>query len=386
MTTHSDSFNNSFRNDVDNLLSLLDTAEEIAAASPTAFTPSLDYNSMLEPTPLRPKGCHSTRHDEYLMKQLLFQQQAQAVQMPLSQESRANTSFSDLFSDTDDTPLDLEEAIFAPVIAGNMARELATPYAMNKGFTSNNSANLNNLFLFAHSCTPSKPVFTHCDSGFGSFPTAESIFSSKTSFNTPRVPNTSNPKVTSNRSCLSAPASVSSEESSCSSESSPAPVRFRKYQTCQWEARFQELLLFRQAHGHLLVPHSFPPNQKLAQWVKRQRHQHKRKNLGHHSTLTDDREARLLDAGFIFDSHRAVWYTRYETLKAFRLANGHCSIPSKFDDGSLNVWIKHQRRQYLLFKKGEKSTMTEERIAALDSIGFDWNPRNLVRSSFKFTL
>jgi hypothetical protein len=99
--------------------------------------------------------------------------------------------------------------------------------------------------------------------------------------------------------------------------------------------------------------------------------------MGHHSTLTDEREELLLDVGFIFDSHAAVWNARFETLKAFKLANGHCTIPTKFDDGSITVWIKHQRRQYLLYKRGDKSTMTEERISMLDSIGFDWNPRNL---------
>ncbi|KAG7340237.1 helicase domain protein [Nitzschia inconspicua] len=153
-----------------------------------------------------------------------------------------------------------------------------------------------------------------------------------------------------------------------------APVRFRTYQKCQWDDRFQELLIFHQEHGHLLVPHSYPPNQKLAQWVKRQRHQYKRKRLGHHSTLTDEREEKLSAVGFIFESHRAVWYARYETLKSFFLANGHCGVPAKYEDGSLNVWIKHQRRQYLLFMNGEESTMTEERIAALNSIGFNWNP------------
>ncbi|KAG7340250.1 helicase domain protein [Nitzschia inconspicua] len=158
-------------------------------------------------------------------------------------------------------------------------------------------------------------------------------------------------------------------------ECSCASFRFRKYQSSQWDDRFQELLLFCQEHGHVLVPHSYPPNQKLSQWVKRQRHQYKRKQMGHHSTLTDEREVQLLEAGFIFDSHRAVWQTRFESLKAFRMANGHCKVPTNFEDRSLVIWIKHQRRQYQFLINGEKSTMTEERIAALKSIGFNWNPR-----------
>ena len=45
--------------------------------------------------------------------------------------------------------------------------------------------------------------------------------------------------------------------------------RSRKYQAGQWDHRYNELLQFQAQHGHMLVPHSYPPNQKLAQWVKR---------------------------------------------------------------------------------------------------------------------
>jgi hypothetical protein len=47
------------------------------------------------------------------------------------------------------------------------------------------------------------------------------------------------------------------------------PKRTRKYQTGQWKERYADLLQFHEQHGHLFVPHSYPPNQKLAQWVKR---------------------------------------------------------------------------------------------------------------------
>jgi hypothetical protein len=45
--------------------------------------------------------------------------------------------------------------------------------------------------------------------------------------------------------------------------------RARKYQAGQWDHRLKELLDFQSQHGHTFVPHSYPPNQKLAQWVKR---------------------------------------------------------------------------------------------------------------------
>ncbi|KAG7338016.1 helicase domain protein [Nitzschia inconspicua] len=302
------------RRDLANLLSLLDTAEEVATSGSSTFMGrNTDYSILnsfsLEPTPIRPDYEIAIRKQHFLMKQNKQQMPLPAPKTPDELCVSTRSSFSDMFSCMDDQPLNLDEASMAPMVAGSLPDDfLYTP--PNKGVTQSFSFGENTLF-----------------------------------------PNTSN-----------------------------ASIRFRKYQTSQWEDRFKELLLFLKEHGHLLVPHSYPPNQKLAQWVKRQRHQYKRKQMGQHSTLTDVRQERLLDVGFIFDSHRAVWHSRFETLKAFTLANGHCSIPAKFDDGSLNVWIKHQRRQYLLFKKGEKSTMTEERIAALNSIGFDWNPRNLART------
>jgi hypothetical protein len=155
------------------------------------------------------------------------------------------------------------------------------------------------------------------------------------------------------------------------------PKRTRKYQTGQWNERYQELLKFRQENGHLFVPHSFPANQKLAQWVKRQRYQYKLKHSGHHSTLSDEREDLLSSVGFIWDSHAACWQEHFQSLEAFFMTHGHCNVPSDHPDSSLSIWSKHQRRQLKRFKAGLNSTMTEERFQCLESLGFDWNPRNL---------
>jgi hypothetical protein len=111
----------------------------------------------------------------------------------------------------------------------------------------------------------------------------------------------------------------------------------------------------------------------------RQRYQFRLKQLGEHSTLSNDREDLLNAVGFVWDSHQATWSDNFQTLKACFLANGHCCIPppqlSK-EEGSLNNWCKHQRRQYKRFQAGLDCTMTAERIRCLESIGFDWNPRH----------
>jgi Helicase associated domain len=54
-----------------------------------------------------------------------------------------------------------------------------------------------------------------------------------------------------------------------------------------------------------------------------------------------------------------------------------CNVPNTYSDTSLSLWCKHQRRQYNRLCKGLGSTMTQERYQALQSLGFDWNPRNL---------
>jgi hypothetical protein len=161
-------------------------------------------------------------------------------------------------------------------------------------------------------------------------------------------------------------------------ETIQAKQRSRKFQTGQWNERFQELLEFRTKHGHLFVPHHFPENQQLAQWVKRQRYQYKLKHLmGKHSTLSDDREQALQKVGFIWDSHAACWQERFEALKVFSLLHGHCNVPHNYHDPSLSIWCKHQRRQWKRQQKGQSSTMNNERYHRLNAIGFDWNPRNL---------
>lgn len=153
---------------------------------------------------------------------------------------------------------------------------------------------------------------------------------------------------------------------------------FRQYQADQWNDRFQELLDFKEATGHCLVPHDYPTNQKLAQWVKRQRYQYKLKQAGRHSTLTDVRQMELESFGFVWDSHQAAWDEKYETLKAFRMMYGHCNVPSHYsEDKALAVWIKCQRRQMKLLLKGQKTSLNECRISRLNGLAFEWNPRNL---------
>jgi hypothetical protein len=156
--------------------------------------------------------------------------------------------------------------------------------------------------------------------------------------------------------------------------------RIRSYQADLWGAKFEELAIFRKNAGHCLVPHNWANNVPLAQWVKRQRYQYKLKMKGEHSTMTAERESMLEDQlGFIWSSHDAVWEERLNETRDFRNHFGHCNVPSSYAENvKLSIWVKSQRRQYKLFRRGErKSTMTPDRIDKLTNIGFVWNPRNM---------
>ena len=145
--------------------------------------------------------------------------------------------------------------------------------------------------------------------------------------------------------------------------------RYRKYQEEQWSDRMDDLIRFRNKHGHCLVPYQYDHNQALAKWVKRQRYQYKLKQRGKHSTLCEERVSELTKAGFIWDSHNAAWEERYNELFHYWKRNGqNCnSIKSSLCSRELYIWIKAQRRQRL------QNLITKERIAKLDAIGFNWN-------------
>jgi Helicase associated domain len=95
------------------------------------------------------------------------------------------------------------------------------------------------------------------------------------------------------------------------------------------------------------------------------------------STITDERMELLSSIGFVFDSHLQSWEMKYASLVSFKEKHGHVGVPSKWHDKELAIWVKCQRRNYKLYCQGRKSAMTKERIALLEALDFNWNPRNL---------
>jgi hypothetical protein len=156
--------------------------------------------------------------------------------------------------------------------------------------------------------------------------------------------------------------------------------RPRQTQTSKWHNRFHQLSEFKATYGHCCVPNSISlSNPAFVQWVKRQRHQYKLKTEGQPSTLSDRRQQSLNEIGFVWDSHSSAWMERYNQLIEYRQEYGHCNVPTNWEHNrQLSVWVKSQRRQYKLYATGSRSTITAERVAMINSLNFDWNPRRLM--------
>jgi hypothetical protein len=149
--------------------------------------------------------------------------------------------------------------------------------------------------------------------------------------------------------------------------------RFRPYQAKLWKIKFAELMEFKQQMGHCCVPHTSGKHPSLARWVKTQRYQYKLKIEGKESTMTDERVVVLDEHGFIWDSHGAAWQERWNELAQYKGLYGNCNVPSNYSSNpQLATWIKCQRRQRKLYFEGKVNTTTPERMAKLESLGFEW--------------
>lgn len=144
----------------------------------------------------------------------------------------------------------------------------------------------------------------------------------------------------------------------------------------RWFKKFVELCHFKKETGHCLVPHGYSKNPPLARWVKRQRYQFKLRKEGKQSTISQERVILLEKIGFVWDSQASTWDNRFNELREFRRICSHCNVPSNFPaNPQLATWVKCQRRQRKLLMQGKLSNISRERIAELESLGFEWELR-----------
>lgn len=148
-------------------------------------------------------------------------------------------------------------------------------------------------------------------------------------------------------------------------------------QEAAWARHYSDLRAYKAKFGDCLVPLSYTDRPQLGLWVKEQRRHYMLLVQGRKSHMTQARIAQLESVGFVWDSHEATWWDRFNDLKAYQAVHGNCMVPTKYQPNPrLGTWVHHQRRQYRKLKHGKTSHMTHERMEALESIGFCWTPRS----------
>ena len=146
-----------------------------------------------------------------------------------------------------------------------------------------------------------------------------------------------------------------------------------------WETRLNDLRAYVNQHGDANVPKVYPPNPQLGYWVNEQRFQYQRMRNGKSSYMTE-RKAALLNAlhfRWSLRGSKRPFNEWMEALRRYKAKHGHINVPLKYSETpGLGTFVNNQRSEYRKYMNGNsKTSMTEERIKELESIGITWNLR-----------
>jgi hypothetical protein len=138
-----------------------------------------------------------------------------------------------------------------------------------------------------------------------------------------------------------------------------------------WDRQFQQLLQFRNEHGHCNVSGQFNGIPGLGSWVNQQR-QYKR--LGR---LSPERIRRLDEVGFVWQRENPRREKHLQALIEFKRRHGHFDVPSRWPENpSLAIWTANQRKFYA------QGCLPPGRQAQFEAIGFNWQRATVSRAGF----
>ena len=76
----------------------------------------------------------------------------------------------------------------------------------------------------------------------------------------------------------------------------------------------------------------------------------------------------------------AYWFSMFGVLKKFKDSHGHCYVPQT--GNGIEKWILTQQREYKKFVRGSSLTLDQTKVAALNSLGFNWDSRDSLWMSY----
>jgi hypothetical protein len=144
------------------------------------------------------------------------------------------------------------------------------------------------------------------------------------------------------------------------------------------------LKAYKEKHGHLNIRKK--ENEILYMFCRNMRQSRTAIITGKgkiNTKLDDDRIAALDAIGFDWNpgasstmaSKDDKFFTQVDKLRAYKEKHGHLNVHYKEDKSLYNYccfW--RSARRYINSGRGTRRKLTEEQIAALDAVGFNWNP------------
>jgi hypothetical protein len=127
----------------------------------------------------------------------------------------------------------------------------------------------------------------------------------------------------------------------------------------RWNEQYHKLVEYKQRYGNCNVPTKWKHDPSLANWVCTQRLSRKQ--------LSNAQRKALDSLNFDWNPHETAWNEQYQKIIAYKQRFGHCRVPESWkEDPSLAAWIYRIRHK--------KDTMSHERQAKLNDVGFEWDP------------
>ena len=142
----------------------------------------------------------------------------------------------------------------------------------------------------------------------------------------------------------------------------------------QWQAHLAALRSYRAKYGHVNVPPGTMwgrPPLPLGTWISSQRSFYQK------GRLSTERIAALDQLGMSWSMRAEQWTRALAIVQDFHREHGHLRVPDGTRRGQpsilLNEWLDQQRADR------RRGLLSAQQIAALDQLGFSWQPRGETR-------
>jgi len=147
-----------------------------------------------------------------------------------------------------------------------------------------------------------------------------------------------------------------------------------------WNSMLYQLILFKTKNGDLNITPDDPSNRTLFNWIQTQRRHYElyMENKTASTFLNADRIAVLDAIDFQWNIRGdSFWQKHFDALVGYKREYGDVRVPRLYSKNSkLGEWVTDQRRQHKAKLEGKPTTLTDERKAQLDELGFIWKVRD----------